>query len=399
MRVAIASRIFDPEPAAASFRLAALASQLVAEGHEVSVLTVKPPKLLASDGRRSPADLSYVTRRWPVLRDRSGYVRGYLQYMSFDVPLFFRVLFGRKQDLIIAEPPPTTGFIVRVASWLRNTPYAYYAADVWADASAQTGAPEWVVWLVRRLELFAMSGATAVLSVSEGVTSRLAELGVTSHVETIGNGVNAAAFTEGLRGAQKRGRTNPPTFVYAGTASEWHGSIVFVEAMPAVLQIEPTARLRFIGGGSESLSISARAAELGVEESVTFEPAMPAAEVAPLLAGSIAALASARPESGYDFAFPTKLYSAAVCGAPLLYSGVGPAIDFVHTQVDGVPLGLAVDYQVESVAEAMITCLQRPFNEGHRNAVAAWARANVSLDMVATRAVRCLTAALKGDSE
>ncbi len=153
MRVIIASRIFDPEPSAATFRLRALAEAFTAAGHEVTVLTVRPPKRLAEDAKDSAR--SYDVRRAPVLRDRADYVRGYLPYISFDVPLFFRLLFGRNADLIVVEPPPTTGFFVRLAAALRRTPYAYYAADIWSDASKQTGAPRWVVRVVRNIELFA----------------------------------------------------------------------------------------------------------------------------------------------------------------------------------------------------------------------------------------------------
>ena len=79
----------------------------------------------------------------PVLRDEAGYVRGYAQYMSFDLPLALRLLAGRRPDLVVAEPPPTTGAVVRVIAALRGVPYAYYAADVWSDASQATGAPGW----------------------------------------------------------------------------------------------------------------------------------------------------------------------------------------------------------------------------------------------------------------
>ena len=109
-------------------------------------------------------------RRFPVLRDRAGYVRGYVQYLSFDVPLFFRVLFGRRVHAIVAEPPPTTGFFVRLAAAIRRTPYIYYAADIWADGASQTGAPAWIVRVVKTIERFAMRGAKTVLSVSDSLT-------------------------------------------------------------------------------------------------------------------------------------------------------------------------------------------------------------------------------------
>lgn len=407
MRIAIVSRIFEPEPSAASFRLAALAAAFARRGDDTTVLTVRPPASLRSvpaagsraaaprAGLRAAAAAVYRVSRYPVLRDRAGYVRGYLQYMSFDIPLFFRVLFGPRRDLIVCEPPPTTGFFVRAAAALRRTPYAYYAADIWADASAQTGAPGWMVALVRRIERFALRGARVVLSVSDGVTGRLAELGVADSVVTVGNGVDAARFAGALVGALAPDSDRRPEFVYAGTASEWHGADVFVEALPAVLREVPEARLRFIGGGSERDALEARAAELGIAHAVSFEPVMSAEHVAPVLHSAAAAIASVRPGAGYDFAFPTKLYSAAVCGAPLVHSGPGPAVEFVRTEVEGVPLGAAVTEHPDAVAEAMLEAARRPFEAERRRRVSEWAVRNVSLGAVAERAVQHLAAAVQ----
>ncbi|WP_053384208.1 glycosyltransferase family 4 protein [Leucobacter celer] len=394
MRIAITSRIFEPEPSAASFRLAALAAAFAGRGDDVTVLTVRPPASHPSPepGAGRPG---YRVARFPVLRDRAGYVRGYVQYMSFDIPLFFRVLFGPRRELIVCEPPPTSGFFVRLAAALRRTPYAYYAADIWADASAQTGAPGWMVGLVSRIERFALKGARVVLSVSDGVTARLAELGVAGIVVTVGNGVDAPRFAGALRSTPEPEADGRLVFVYAGTASEWHGADVFVEAMPAVLREVPEARLRFIGGGSERDALEARAAELGIAHAVSFEPVMSAEQVAPILQGAAAAVASVRPGAGYDFAFPTKLYSAAVCGAPLIHSGPGPAVDFVRTEVDDAPLGAAVTDDPAAAAEAMIEVARRPFDAERRRRVSEWAQQNVSLGAVAERAVRRLVSAVQ----
>lgn len=84
MRITVVSRIFLPEPAAASFRLDALVRSLGVAGAKVTVLTTTPPPHLRGDGASTGR-----VRRWPVLRDKTGYVRGYLQYLSFDVPAFF----------------------------------------------------------------------------------------------------------------------------------------------------------------------------------------------------------------------------------------------------------------------------------------------------------------------
>src|SRR5699024_7919711 len=138
-------RIFLPEPSAASFRLAALVRALADDGARVDVLTVSPPAGVEPGDGAPSAALPARVRRAPVLRDGSGYVRGYLPYLSFDLPLVWRLLRTRRPAVVVAEPPPTTGVVVRLVCALRGIPYVYYAADVWSDASASTGAPGVVV--------------------------------------------------------------------------------------------------------------------------------------------------------------------------------------------------------------------------------------------------------------
>ncbi|VEI12926.1 glycosyltransferase family 4 protein [Trueperella bialowiezensis] len=398
MKVAIASRIFMPEPAAASFRLAALAQALHDTGHDVEVLTVTPPAGM------SVANPPYMIRRSPVIRDSNDYVRGYIPYLSFDIPLFFRLL-RRRYDVVVIEPPPTTGFVGRLANALKRTPYVYYAADVWADAATQTEAPTIVTGIVRAIEKFAWNGAAAILSVSEGVESRLTDLGVRSQVVTVGNGVAADDLARGLPDPSESGESFQPhhaEFVYAGTASEWHGADIFVEALAQIVPDIPDARIRFIGGGSQHEIIREKAKKHGIEDHISIEPVLPPDQLAPILYTSTAALASVLPGVGYDFAFPTKLYSAAVCGAPLVYAGIGPGREFVNTQVSGLQplrLGTAADYDVADVAQALWKTIEEPRDTSERNAVSQWARDNVSLNAVARRAVTVIEDAASAKSK
>lgn len=233
VRVLLVSRIFAPEPAAASFRLRALTDALDDAGARVTVLTTTTSRAMAGtpDGTRDGVRV----RRWPVLRDSAGYVRGYVQYMSFDVPVFFRVLFARGVDVVVNEPPPTTGFMVRLACALRRTPYVYYVCDILGDAVGATSAPGLVVRAVRAIEGWAWRGARALLSVSGGVTRRLAELGVRGSVHEVGNGIDTEAFSASGDavvlpsgdGAGADDGAGAPFFVYAGTASEVHGAGIF----------------------------------------------------------------------------------------------------------------------------------------------------------------------------
>lgn len=371
MRVTLTSRIFSPEPAAASYRLAALADALDEAGHTVTVLT-----------STVPGDAAYGTRasvrvkRFPVLRDAAGYVRGYVQYMSFDIPLFFRVLFGRGSDVIITEPPPTTGFVVRLAAAIRRTPYVYYAADIWSDASESTGAPELVVRVVRGLESFALRGAQAVIAVTDGVAERVRELGGHDRVTVIRNGIDTTIFTpEGPR------IDTAPMVVYAGTTSEWQGADIFVRAFVKVLEAVPNARLIFLGQGSARDDLVRLAAGLKLS-AVEFHGVVPPAEAARWLRSAHAGLVSMKPGQGYDFAYPTKIHAAVACGVPVVYAGVGPGRESIEK--DG--LGYAVDYDADAVSQALVSALTTTPTDAERARIRAVAVDTVDLAVVARTA-------------
>lgn len=384
MRVVIASRIFAPEPAAAAFRLEALARALVARGHEIEVLTSRLPR--GSDLGRAGASAvegagsggcsggSLRVRRARVRRDGTGAVRGYLPYLSFDIPLFFRLLARPRADLYIVEPPPTTGLVVTIIGALRRRPVVYYAADILGDAAAGSGSPAAVVWVVRWMERTAWRRAARVLSVSPTVTARLTDLGAPpARIAEVGNGVDGEVFSA-LGEAVDAQR---PYALYAGTASEVHGARVFVEAIALV----PGLDLVFLGAGAEVERLRRLAAEVAPDR-VTFLPTAPAAEAARWLRGAVVAVASVDPEGGYAFAFPTKMYAAVACGTPILYAGEGPGVDFAR----GVPRGEAVAYNPSSVGAALGRALEDPAPRGARDAQSAWAREHFSLAAVAARA-------------
>ncbi|HSP60619.1 MAG TPA: glycosyltransferase [Ornithinimicrobium sp.] len=389
-RVLLASRIFVPEAAAATFRLRALVSALAPRA-DVEVLTTRPPPALRSGDRERPDDLpaGVRVRRWPALRDATGYVRGYLPYLSFDLPLVLRLLVAGRPDVVVVEPPPTTGAVVRATLALRSlvggpVPYVYYAADVWSDATASMGAPGPVVAAMRTLERFALRGARDVVAVSEGVADRVGVLaGGRTTVTVVPNGVDTAVFTP--EGPVHPEASATPYLVYAGTASEWQGAEIFARAMPHVLAELPSARLVFVGQGSSWAALAQVRDELP-PGALELRPLAPPAEAAAWQRGAAAALVSVRPGIGYDFAYPTKVLAALACGTPVVHAGPGPAGEDVRTH----RLGEAVPYDVEQVAAAMVRALRAdpdadPADGSGRARRAAWVRTHRSLTATGRR--------------
>lgn len=363
----VVSRVYEPEATAAAFRLGALVRALEAEGCETTVITTRSPGATTSTAR---------VRRWPVLRDRSGVVRGYLPYLSFDIPAFVRVLVARRREAIVVEPPPTTGAVVRVAAWLRRIPYTYYCADVLSAAVEGAGMSRGVVRTVRWLESFAVRGAHRVITVSDAVRDEVIALGAEQHrVIVVGTGIDTDRFTpEGDRAEQPW-----PYLVYSGTTSEVHGAGVFVDAFVRVAATHPDARLLLFSSGTETDEL--REAARPFADRIEFRGIVNAEELGRWIRGSRACLASVRPERGYDFAFATKALAAIACGTPVIYAGVGAMSEYIRDH----ELGWAVPWAADDVAEAMREALALERSEPDAR-LARWAEEHFSMRAVGARA-------------
>lgn len=381
MRITIVSRIYAPEPSAASQRLLTLATALRNAGDRMRVLTTRPPR-----GVEVTTEPGVRVSRWPVLRDRSGYVRGYLPYLSFDVPAFFRVLFSRRSDVVVVEPPPTTGAFMRVACAVRRMPYVYYAADIWSLAAESTGAPAMIVAFVRMLEAFALRGAARVLAVSDGVADEVRRLAPRARVEVVGHGVDETVY-------RPIDRDEPSRFdaVYVGTASEWHGATVFTEALRILADRDTRPRVAFIGQGVDWDRMQRSVDEYGLADAVTFRGAIDAHAAAAVLREARVALASVRPGIGYDFAVPTKMYSALAVGTPVVFAGPAALVDLVREN----DLGWGCEPDAEAVADAIGQAVASEPLPDARRAVATWAAENVGARAVAARAVEAVHAAAR----
>lgn len=383
----IASRIFMPEASAASFRLEAVAKALVEAGSQVRVLTTRVPGKEVSDPE------GVIVSRWPVKRDSTGYVRGYIPYMSFDIPLFFRVLCGKKASALLVEPPPTTGVMVRLAAGIRRAPYVWYAADVWSDASEIAGAPAAVVKAVRWMESFTIKGAAGVVAVSDGVAERVRALEGTN-IEVIPNGIDVSTFTpdgEGLTEAEKaQQRLGEEYFLYAGTASEWQGAEVFAHAIAEVRKEHPNAQVVYLGQGSSWDDIAAAAQSITTGNpdfpAVVQHPLVPADEAARWQRSARGALVSIRPGIGYDFAYPTKVLAALASGTPVLYAGVGPVADDVTAN----DLGECCDHEPQAVAHAMKRLLDREQTPALAKRLHQWVVDNRSMTTTGQHVARLL---------
>ncbi|MDQ0645028.1 glycosyltransferase family 4 protein [Microbacterium murale] len=381
----IATRVYPPEVAAASFRMQLIAEALATDA-AVTVLTSRTPA--GGDAGEKQDQTKIVVRRAPVLRDRSGAIRGYVQYLSFDIPLFFRLLVTRG-DVIVAEAPPTTGLVALLAAFVRRRRLVYYPGDIWTDAVKSMGAPTAVVAIIKWMESCVVRGADRVLAVSPEVAERLKDLGAAPEdVTVVGNGIDTRVFHPDVLPIPVARRY----FVYTGTMSEWQEPSIFVRALADLADTE--VELRFFGQGAAEAELRSLAQEL-VPGRVHFGGVVPPEESARWIRGAIGALVSIVPGIGYDFARPTKTYAAAACGTPVLFAGASTGGAVVR---EG-GLGETADFATSEVRDGMARLLseyESGATESLRRQRAEWVRRNASLEAAGARAADAVRTLVQG---
>ncbi len=376
MRVVFATRIFGPEVSGASGILRTWAEEFRDRGFDVTILTTKPP-----DGAVIDDPPGIDIRRASVKRDRQQYVRGYLSYMSFDLPLAFRLLFARKADLYIVEPPPTTVAVVRVIAALRRTPYAVRAADYWTEAAELVVGSSVIIGILRRVEAWGLQGAKVLFAAHEPLIARFREVGITRRAIPIGFGADTKDFR--YDGQEP---PTPPVFVYAGTYAEWHGAAIFIEALADVVKHHPGTRLVYYGNGEGRDEMRAVARDLGVADLVELNGPIPPAALSSILASATASVASLAPVAPNEYAVATKAYSSLASGCPVIFAGVGPTAELLDDS-SHPHAGVAVGYDVEATATAMNLAATSPLDPAGRAELAAWSASSFSLKAIASTIV------------
>lgn len=390
--VLFVTRIHLPEVAAATFRIAAVEQEISKLGFRIRTLTTRPTIDTVKDD-------SVV--RLPVLRDSEGYVKGIVQYLSFDIPAFLYLLTAPRARIMVIEPPPTTGTVARLAATIRRVPYVWYAADVWSDATEIMGASSVVVSAVRAMERFALRGAAGVIAVSDGVAQRVNELGSRRTV-VIPNGADTTVFNphvEPFTPAElARKGVEHPYFIYAGTASQWQGAELFAEAFADYWTPDCQRQFVIVGRGdsfddlrriADALSIRAQAAGVSYRPLV-IEGQTDSQTAARWQRGALAATVSIKPGQGYDFAYPTKVLTALACGTPVIYAGAGPATCDIRES----DLGVTVPYNRDSVRAAFAHSWDDFTSAEQVNRLYGWVESHRSLRVTGETAAKFIASCI-----
>ena len=166
-------------------------------------------------------------------------------------------------------------------------PVVYEVRAFWEDAAVDHGTTREGsarYRLTQWLETRALRRAQHVFTICEGLRADIVSRGLPpDKVTVIPNAVDVETFgcggqpDEALKA--RLGLTAASVIGFIGSFYAYEGLDLLLDALPALLQRRPDARVLLVGGGAQEAALKAQARQLGLSDKVVFTGRVPHAEV------------------------------------------------------------------------------------------------------------------------
>ena len=263
-----------------------------------------------------------------------------------------------------------------VAARLARRPLVWHVREILPDSRA-------VAWMLRLQALL----ATRAVAISRAVADTMA-VGA-ERLRLVPNGIDLSDYETlpdpGAVRAELGIAAGAPVVTTIGRVEPWKGQHVFVEAVPAILEAHPNARVLIVGAPAAKKpeyepGLRARCRELGVQGRVIFTG--PRKDIPAVLAASdVLVLPSATPEP-----FGRTVVEAMAAGVPVVATAAGGPLD---TVADGDSGWLVPPNDPEALAAKVNELLSDP---GRARAMGEHGRQRAHALFSLDRLVRDMTA-------
>lgn len=362
MRILILTQFFEPEP---TFKGLAFARELVAQGHEVRVLTGYPnyPGGKVYTGYSIRGVKREVMEGIPITRvplypsHSHSKIGRILNYVSFGAASMVVgcLMRWRPDVLYVYHPPATTGIAGAIISAVRRIPFVLEIQDLWPDSLRATGmiSNNRVLKLVGKCMRWVYRRSSGIIGQSPGFMKHLANAGVPEvKRHLIYNWCNETALN-----ARSKAGWNPPaeftgrfTIGFAGNLGKAQGLDALLDAAALIQQKHPDILLFFVGNGMETERLKQRAAEMKLANTL-FLPVMPMHEIGGVLEVADALLVHLRRDPLFEITVPGKTQAYMFAGKPIIMGVAGDAANLITRAQCGI---IAIPDDAVSLASAMI---------------------------------------------
>jgi colanic acid biosynthesis glycosyl transferase WcaI len=352
MHILYLSQYFPPEAGATQTRAYEMARNLVASGHQVSMLAeipnhpsgVIPPEYRGKLYERSEMDGIDVIRVWVKTSPVKNFTSRMLFYLTFmlNATLAGLLVARGHYDLIYASSPPLfVGGAALALSVLRRIPLIFEVRDLWPEIAVALGEltrPAAIRWAIR-LEQACYRRARAIVIVTQGDYQRLLERGLPREkLIHIPNGANLELFQERpeerSRIRRELGLDGKFVAIYAGIHGLAQGLETLVEAARHLAD-HPNFQMLLIGEGPRKSAIQELVEEYELEN-VCMLPEQPRERIPDYISAADIALIPLKNLAFFKGTIPSKLFDSWACRRPVILSVDGEARRIVEAAGGGV---------------------------------------------------------------
>ncbi|WP_426573317.1 glycosyltransferase family 4 protein [Aquihabitans sp. McL0605] len=368
---------FAPDVAPTGEVMTQIASELVARGHRLHIVTSLPwyqehalePGWEGRAVRHEDTPWGRITRVHPFPTDKRNIPARAMAFAGFTALSGLAALVSRsKPDAVLAMSPPLT---LGAAGWAvaraHRVPFVFNIQDVFPDVAVELGAitdPRVIKvasWLER--ETYLRADAVTVLSddlkanVAAKIAGRRGAAGSPAKVRVIPNFIDTDFIRPSERENSYRreyGLGGKTVVMYAGNVG-WSQSLDLVLAAATHLAHEPDVVFVINGGGVARQGLQEQAAGLPNVRFVDMQPKARLPEVAAAADIHVVPLRTGLARSSV----PSKLYTILAAGRPVVAS-VDPGTEVARTVVEaGAGVAVPPD-DAESFTKAIISLVEAP---------------------------------------
>jgi glycosyltransferase involved in cell wall biosynthesis len=330
----------------ASIHVRALASALVAAGHEVEIFTCRaggnPPTGFAIPVHEIPLDDEERMLVAALQDDPEGGVSVAREVRS----MVFAASFARRARPMLDRFRPDALYERHA---ILGTAGMKLARDLGIPHLLEVNAPlgdEHVTHragafgqTLRAMEQRVLASASTVIAVSEPLRQWIIDTGVhPDRVVTVPNGVDLAQFSPLADGkATYPGLDRDrPVVGFTGTLKPWHGAGTLVRAFARVTAGRtPRPQLLIVGDGPMRAELEVLASALGIGDDVVFTGITPHAAIPGFLQFMDIAVVP-YDELPNPYFSPLKLFEYMAAGRPIVAASIGQAETVLHDGEDGL---------------------------------------------------------------
>jgi glycosyltransferase involved in cell wall biosynthesis len=371
MNILYISQYFPPEVGATQTRAYEMATNLVRQGHKVTVMTEVPnhPSGIVSPGYRNrlwvkeEMDGVDVIRSLVYATPIKTFRTRMLFYLSFMVTTVFNSLFinqGKFDAVYATSPPLFVGLAGLIIAKLRRIPFIFEVRDLWPESAVELGQvanPRHIRYGYAIANL-CYRHAKGIVGVTHGICDTLKSKGLPEHkLFLIKNGTNPKRYRFILDRAleERLGWEGKFVVLYAGIHGVAQGLETVLEAAK-LLKNENKIHFAFIGDGPTKARLIAKANEERLSN-VEFLPEVPSNEIARHISLAGVCLVLLRKKKLFEGALPSKVFDCWACGKPLLLGVDGEA----RKELESARGGLYVEPEnALAIARGVLDMYQNP---------------------------------------